>query len=46
LADRGERELPISADFASRIVTLPESQILVLERNQTNQFNFVIEERN
>ena len=46
LADRGERELPISADFASRIVALPESQILVLERNQTNQFNFVIEERN
>ena len=46
LADRGERELPISADFASHLVTLPESQILVLERNQINQFSFVIEERN
>ena len=45
LADRGERELPISADYASQKVRLPESQILVLERNQANQFSFVIEER-
>ena len=45
LADRGERELPVSADFASQTVILPESQILVLERNQINQFSFVIEER-
>lgn len=44
LADRGERELPISADYASQKVRLPESQILVLERNQANQFSFVIEE--
>jgi len=27
-------------------VILPESQILVLEQNQDNQFSFVIEERN
>ena len=46
LADRGERELPVSADFASQTVILPESQILVLERNQINHFSFVIEERN
>jgi pyrimidine operon attenuation protein/uracil phosphoribosyltransferase len=46
LADRGERELPVSADFASQTVILPESQILVLEQNQGNQFSFVIEERN
>jgi len=46
LADRGERELPISADFAAQKVMLLESQILVLERNQDNQFSFVIEERN
>jgi pyrimidine operon attenuation protein/uracil phosphoribosyltransferase len=46
LADRSERELPVSADFASQTVILPESQILVLERNQDNQFSFVIEERN
>jgi len=45
LADRGERELPISADYASQKMRLPESQILVLERNQANQFSFVIEER-
>jgi pyrimidine operon attenuation protein/uracil phosphoribosyltransferase len=45
LADRGERELPISADFAAQKVMPKESQILVLERNQDNQFSFVIEER-
>jgi pyrimidine operon attenuation protein/uracil phosphoribosyltransferase len=45
LADRGERELPIAADFASQIVSLPHSQILVLEQDAHAHFHFQIEER-
>lgn len=45
LADRGERELPIAADFASQIVSLPHSQILVLEQDANDHFHFQIEER-
>ena len=45
LADRGERELPISADFAAQVVALPHSQILVLEQDTNSHFHFQIEER-
>ena len=45
LADRGERELPISADFAAQVVGLPHSQILVLEQDANAHFHFQIEER-
>ena len=45
LADRGERELPISADFAAQVVALPHSQILVLEQDANARFHFQIEER-
>ena len=45
LADRGERELPISADFAAQVVDLPHSQILVLEQDANAHFHFQIEER-
>ena len=45
LADRGERELPISADFAAQVVALPHSQILVLEQDVNAHFHFQIEER-
>jgi len=45
LADRGERELPIFADFAAQAVTLPHSQILVLEQDANTHFHFQIEER-
>ena len=45
LADRGERELPISADFAAQVVALPHSQILVLEQDANAHFHFQIEER-
>ena len=45
LADRGERELPISADFAAQAVALPHSQILVLEQDANAHFHFQIEER-
>ena len=45
LADRGERELPISADFAAKVVALPRSQILVLEQDANAHFHFQIEEQ-
>ncbi|BEI38292.1 bifunctional pyr operon transcriptional regulator/uracil phosphoribosyltransferase PyrR [Polynucleobacter sp. HIN8] len=45
LADRGERELPISADFVAQVVALPHSQILVLEQDVNAHFHFQIEER-
>ena len=45
LADRGKRELPISADFAAKVVALPHSQILVLEQDANAHFHFQIEER-
>lgn len=45
LADRGERELPVSADFVGKKISLPHTQILVLEQNSSNQFDFQIEER-
>ena len=45
LADRGERELPISADFAAVVVSLSHSQILVLEQDANAHFRFQIEER-
>ena len=45
LAERGERELPISADFAAQVVALPHSQILVLEQDANAHFHFQIEGR-
>ena len=45
LADRGERELPIAADFAAQSISLPHSQILVLEQDANAHFHFQIEER-
>jgi len=45
LADRGKRELPIGADFVGEKVSIPDHQILVLDKNTAGQFNFQIEER-
>lgn len=45
LADRGKRELPVSADFAAEIVQVPEQQILVLEKDAAGKFSFQLEER-
>ena len=48
LADRGKRELPIAADFVGENVSLPDSQILALEKvsqGGTEKFRFVREER-
>ena len=45
LANRDNRELPISADFVGEQVTMPENQILVLEKDDAGKFNFQLEER-
>jgi pyrimidine operon attenuation protein / uracil phosphoribosyltransferase len=45
LADRGNRELPVGANFAGERVQVPEHQILVLEKDATGKFSFQLEER-
>ena len=45
LADRGKRELPISADFVGELVSVPDEKILVLEKDAAGHFNFQLEER-
>ena len=45
LADRGNRELPVSANFAGEIVSVPDHQILALEKDTAGKFSFVLEER-
>lgn len=45
LADRGKRELPVSADFAAEQVQVSEQQILVLEKDTAGKFSFQLEER-
>ena len=48
LADRGQRELPIAADFVGEHVQLPDTQILALEKGTEDTreiFRFVLEER-
>ena len=45
LADRDNRELPISADFAGETVQAPDHQVLVLEKNTDGKFTFQLEDR-
>jgi len=45
LADRGKRELPISANFVGEVVEVPEQKILVLEKDKAGKFSFQLEER-
>ena len=45
LADRGNRELPVCANFVGEQVQVPENQILVLEKDATGKFSFQLEER-
>ena len=44
LADRGNRELPVCANFVGQQVQVPENQILVLEKDTAGKFNFQLEE--
>ena len=45
LADRGNRELPITADFVGEKVDVVEQKILVLEKDAAGKFSFQLEER-
>jgi pyrimidine operon attenuation protein/uracil phosphoribosyltransferase len=45
LADRGNRELPVSANFAAEQVQVSDKQILVLEKDSAGKFSFQLEER-
>ena len=45
LADRGNRELPVTANFVGEQVAVPENQILVLEKDNAGKFSFELEER-
>ncbi|MES2939915.1 MAG: bifunctional pyr operon transcriptional regulator/uracil phosphoribosyltransferase PyrR [Pseudomonadota bacterium] len=43
LVDRGGRQLPVQADFASARVTLPATQSLALARDAGGRFSFKVE---
>ena len=45
LADRGKRELPVSADFVAEHVQVSEQKILVLQKDMAGKFSFQLEER-
>ena len=45
LADRGNRELPIAADFVGEKVDVAQQKILVLEKDAAGKFSFQLEER-
>ena len=45
LADRGNRELPVSANFTGEQVQVSDKQILVLEKDSAGKFSFQLEER-
>jgi pyrimidine operon attenuation protein/uracil phosphoribosyltransferase len=45
LADRGHRELPVAANFVAEQVQVPNSQILVLEKDSAGTLTFQLEER-
>ena len=45
LADRGNRELPVSANFVGEQVQVSDKQILVLEKDSAGKFSFQLEER-
>ena len=45
LADRGNRELPVVANFVGENIEVPDHQILVLEKDNAGKFSFQLEER-
>ena len=45
LADRGNRELPVSANFAGEQAQVSDKQILALEKDSAGKFSFQLEER-
>jgi pyrimidine operon attenuation protein/uracil phosphoribosyltransferase len=43
LVDRGERQLPVAADFVAARVAVQPGQALRLKRNDAGQFTLTIE---
>jgi pyrimidine operon attenuation protein/uracil phosphoribosyltransferase len=43
LVDRGERELPIAADFVAQTLTLPAGERLVLQRAEDGRLSFTVD---
>jgi len=43
LVDRGERELPIAADFVAKTITMPHGESLLLERADDGRFSLTVE---
>jgi pyrimidine operon attenuation protein/uracil phosphoribosyltransferase len=43
LADRGNRELPISADFVATTTELPADRQLVLQRAEDGRFSLTVD---
>ena len=43
LVDRGDRELPVAADFVAHTVKLTKQQQLVLHKDDDGRFNLTIE---
>ena len=43
LIDRGERELPIAADFVAASVSLDKNEKLVLQQTENNTFSLTVE---
>ncbi|HEX2605596.1 MAG TPA: bifunctional pyr operon transcriptional regulator/uracil phosphoribosyltransferase PyrR [Oxalicibacterium sp.] len=43
LVDRGERELPIAADFVATAITIPHGESLILERADDGRFSLTVE---
>jgi pyrimidine operon attenuation protein/uracil phosphoribosyltransferase len=43
LVDRGERELPIAADFVAKAITIPHGESLILERADDGRLSLTVE---
>lgn len=43
LVDRGERELPIAADFVARTISVPDQQSLILQRADDGRLSLTVD---
>jgi pyrimidine operon attenuation protein/uracil phosphoribosyltransferase len=43
LVDRGDRELPVAADFVAHTVTLSKEQHLVLHKDDEGRFRLTVD---
>lgn len=43
LVDRGERELPIAADFVAQTITIPDKKLLTLQRAEDGRLSLTVD---